>query len=233
MSGIGQNYQIASGIKCFQWNGENFKEIEDEVQANLTGYIYRKDDNLILDYNDGSSVKKISPLDWIFVNSEDNDLTVMSDKMFCIFKNHMAGELNLSKHVVEVVENTETEQKPAENQTVALTVNSKYGDKVEMNSAKNGGIYFKFSSYQGDQVKIEHIENYAGEFITSISMKDRYGNVLKTSGNAGTTKSNLASSSLELYTKMNSLMASSESKVTEVYDMLRNIVTNSKKIVIP
>jgi len=214
------------GIKCYQWKGDNYRDIQEVMTSQLSGYVYRKDDDLIIDFNDGNSIKKVCPLDWILVIQEDNDVAVMSSNMFNMIRERFADSLDLSNSDGYTSHDT---REDVPDQEVDINVETKYGDRLALESKKDKGMRMKFYSYQGDIVQIEH-SFLDSEAVTKMSLNDRYGNKMSVNG----TKLNLSSANIstsrDLYNRVGELIEKAKSKTNETFDILKKCIENSKKI---
>lgn len=215
-------------IGCIQWNGENFEDIEKLVKNNLSGYVYRLEDDLIIEYNDGYSIKRVKALDWILVIDEDSDLAVVSDKMLNVLTKNCKDYVDFSSSEPESPSKKEEvrAQEEVSDTGVDLDINNQYGDKVKLFSGK-AKTSLAFNSYHGDKLEIF---SFAGTKNININMRDRYGNVLKVDGVKLETFTKLSKTSADLYAKVFQLIDNVKNISSKAFDKVEGLAKRSQEI---
>ena len=198
------------GIACYQWNGENFKEIEEEIQKSLSGYAYMRDDDIIIDYNDGASIKRVKPFDWILILKNDegeDDMCVLSDKMLSIILASRPSNTEVDRN------DKDDDSSESDDQGVDVKVNTRYGDRISLSSfpSTTNNMYMTYSSCMGDDLKVEY-ENETGEVILKLDYRD------------GTS---LEARSHNI--RINGSIFSSVKTVNQLYDAVHKLVAKAKK----
>lgn len=219
------NVSAPAGVSCYQWKGDNFEDISKEVQKNLSGYVYKKDDDLIIDYNDGNSVQRVKPLDWVLVCQEENDVCVMSDKMF----NIMQGS-RIQKYVTvsSDVDQQDIDKPSFDDQGVNIKASTNYGDNIYLfASPESGNMALDFRSYQGDNIIIDYKKDTEQ---TNIKMSDRYGNSLTAQGHRLSINAAYGvKTTNQMYEKIHDLTGKAQSKVIDMFCKLDKYIDDSKK----
>ena len=223
-------------IGCLQWNGENFEAIEKLVKNNLSGYVYRLEDDLIIEYNDGYSIKRVKALDWILVIDEDSDLAVVSDKMLNVLTKYCKDYVDLSSSepeppifswpIKKKEEEPYSDQEEISDTGVNLDINNQYGDKVKLFSDKSRTSMI-FNSYHGDKLEIS---SYTGTKNITMNMRDRYGNVLKADGIKLETFTKLSRTSADLYAKVYQLIDNVKNISNKAFDKVEGLAKRSQEI---
>ncbi len=214
------------GVLCYQWNGENFEIISEAIKENLAGYLYRKEDDLIIDYDDGCSVKRVKPLDWILMINGYSDLSVMSDNMMNILNSHFNDTVDLTgdKNNNEQASCTDTS---FDDQGVSLRAETQYGDKVRLLSKPRvDRVELEFKGYTGASLEITHSKSTNN---TDISLQDQYGNKLCVYGSSLTAKPINAKTTAQLYETVHDLVGKAQSKVIDTFMRLDKYIDISKE----
>lgn len=219
------NVPAPVGVSCYQWKGDNFEDISKEVQKNLSGYVYKKDDDLIIDYNDGNSVQRVKPLDWVLVCQEENDVCVMSDKMFNIIQ---GSRIQKYVSVSADVDQQDIDKPNFDDQGVNIKASTNYGDDVYLfASPTSGNMTLDFRSYQGDSISIDYKKDTEQ---TNIKMSDRYGNSLTAQGHRLSVNATYGvKTTNQMYEKIHDLTSKAQSKVIDVFCKLDKYIDDSKK----
>jgi len=215
------------GILCYQWNGENFEAISEAIKENLAGYLYRKEDDLIIDYDDGCSVKRVKPLDWILMTNENSDLSVVSDNMMNIINSHFNDAVDLSGDKNSTNEQESCTDTSFDDQGVSVRTETQYGDKVRLLSRPNiDKIELEFKSYTGASLEISHSKS---DNDTVIHLQDQYGNKLYVSGSSLSAKPIYAKTTAQLYETVHDLAEKAQGKVTDTFLKLDKYIDMSKE----
>lgn len=216
-----------SGILCYQWNGENFETISEAIKENLAGYLYRKEDDLIIDYDDGHSVKRVKPLDWILMINGSSELSVVSDNMMNIIKSNFNDIVDLTRDKKNSNEQTSCTDTSFDDQGVAVRSESQYGDKVKLLSMPNvDKVELEFKSYTGAVLEISHSKSTNN---TNINLQDQYGNKLLVSGSSLTSKLISGKTTDQLYETMHDLVRKAQGKIIDTFLRLDKYIDMSKE----
>lgn len=220
-----------STVKAIQWKGDNFEDLEKVVKAYLSGYAYRKDDDVVIDYNDGASIKRMKPLDWILVNDDDNDISVMTDKMFRLLCKSLKS--TAKSQVYDEIEEDKDEGINPEDKDDGVDINIKtqYGDIVKISSSHqffNGeiGDMMLFDSAYGDHLEIAY---HPKDHKAYISMKDRYGNKVTVDGVKLTISGGRMKTGAQMFEKIRTLIDSLEMKTDSQIKKVRDLVNKAKE----
>lgn len=215
------------GVLCYQWTGENFETISEAIKENLAGYLYRKEDDLIIDYDDGCSVKRVKPLDWILMINGYSDLSVMSDNMMNVIKSHFDDAVDLTGDNNSSNEQESCTDTSFDDQGVAVRTENQYGDKVKLLSMPRvDKVELEFKSYTGASLEISHSKS---ENNTVINLQDQYGNKLWVSGSSLSAKPVGGKTTVQLYESVHDLVGKAQSKVIDTFLRLDKYIDLSKE----
>lgn len=213
---------VVPGIWCYQWKGDNFKEIQETLSKCLSGYVYRKDDDLIVDYNDGNSIKRMSPLDWLLVDNDASDVTILTDKMFNLLMSSRSGNILSSSDAEE--KSSVREDDSSSGKKVDLEINTTYGDHLKLFSDEEN-LKMEYKSYAGDDVRIENSPS-----ASIIYLFDRYGNKMKVSGENLSASTQTVKSSSELFAEVNKLISQAHKKTEDIFVNLSKYTSKAKNL---
>ena len=219
-------------VKVIQWTGDNFEDLEKVIKHYLTGYAYRKDDDVLIDYNDGMSIKRMKPLDWILVNDSDNDIAVMTDKMFKLIWKSLKSSVKSQIAEDEEKAKVDSQNPETRDDGVNISIDDQYGNHIIVKSPyflsnNHKADYFVYDSTYGDHLDIVYDwQNYK----IDLSMKDRYGNRIKVNGTQlkSEIKSGQARTGAQLFDKLKGMLDEVQAKTLKQLAKMDSVLMKAK-----